>query len=302
MNGAEPVRRPRRPRPLLPALLLAAVALPGLAMPAPVQAQAEAESRFERRAAGEATLDTRVQFAAGTLRIRPLRSSGLLYSAALQYDEEVFRPLHRFEDGHLVVGTEGTGRTRTMRRDDTGARLELALPRTTPTELHLELGATRSELELGGVALSSLHIKSGAADTRISVSERNPEEMDRIRVEVGAASLRGSGLGRLRASRWVVDAGVGDVRLEFQGLERAETHVTARVGLGALDIRVPDEAGIRVTRSTLLSGFNTPGLVRDGDAWVSTNWADAEIRIQIHVDAAFGSVMIRPESFGDPSP
>lgn len=293
------MNRPDLTGTLRAGLLLAALAC--VVAPEALAAQSPSDVRYERRSAGESALVTRVEFAAGNLQVRPLRSRELLYSVQLRYDGEVFQPVHRFQDGRLVVGTEGTGQTRTVRRDDAGTRMELALSRRIPTDLGLELGATRSELELGGIALSTLQIKSGAADTRISVSERNPEEMDRVRVEVGAASLRGTGLGRLRASRWIVDAGVGDVRLEFQGLERAETHVTARVGLGALDVRVPDDAGIRVTRSTLLSGFNTPGLVRDGDAWVSENWDTAEIRISIHVDAAFGSVTIRPESFGSTS-
>lgn len=282
-------------------LLTVLLLVPGtVAGPTSASAQA-AEARFERSTAGSTALDAKVQFSAGRIDVRPARRAGVLYAATLRYDDEVFSPLHRFEEGRLVVGVEGSGTTR-IRQADGNSQLELRLSREVPTALHLEVGAVQSTLDLGGISLSGLHLSTGAADTRVTVSERNPVEMDEVRIEVGAAAFRGTGLGRLGAARYEVDVGVGDVRLELAGLERTETRIEARVGLGALDIRVPDDIGVRLTRSSLLAGLNAPDLTRRGDAWLSANWDDAPRKVNIHVSAAFGSVTVRTESFGPDQP
>jgi len=90
-----------------------------------------------------------------------------------------------------------------------------------------------------------------------------------------------------------VDAGVGDVRLSFEDLRQADTRVAVSMGLGSVEIQVPSDAGVRLTRSTFLTSVSAPGLTRRGDAYESDNWRTADRRITIHVDAALGSINVR---------
>jgi hypothetical protein len=269
------------------AVLLLISGLTGAAL----SAQELTTTQFERRASGESAVAVEVRYGAGEFDLAPA-ATGLLYRAVLHYDEEDFEPVHRFADGRLVVGVEGTSRSRPLRQSSSDARLQLRLSRTVPQDLRLELGAVRAQLDLGGIALSGLHLSTGASDTRISATEPNPAEMEELRFAVGAASLRADGLGYLGARRIQVEGGVGEVRLGLEGLERQETEVSASVGMGALEIRVPEGVGIRLTRSSFLSSLNAPFLERRGDAHYSDDWDTADRRVRISVDSALGSVRI----------
>jgi hypothetical protein len=64
------------------------------------------------------------------------------------------------------------------------------------------------------------------------------------------------------------------------------------MGLGSLEVRVPREAGIRLERDAFLTSFNAPGLERQGDVYLTSNWEQASLRIFVGVDAAIGSISI----------
>ncbi len=274
------------------------LALPFLGLPG-LQAEAQTWSDFQasRQAQAESALSVEVVYGAGHFSLHPARSDRL-YQVRMRYDEESFQPIHSYQNGVLRVGTEGSspGR-RGFRRggDFSESEMELRLGGTVPTDLKLELGAVRSEIDLGGIRLRSVNLATGASDTRVRVSRPNPMQMDSAVIQVGAAAFEGEGLGRLRARQFKVDAGVGDVRLDFAGLERSLTRLNVSMGLGSVHITIPAGVGIRLTRSTFLTSVTAPDLTQDGEAYLSRDWDEAERQIEIQVDAAFGSVTILRE-------
>lgn len=263
------------------------------------QANAQTWSDFQasRQVQAESELSVEVSYGAGRFSLLPARS-GRLYQVRLRYDEELFEPAHSYRNGMLRVGTEGSESSRRgFRRggDFSESEMELQLGDAVPTDLKLEMGAVQAELDLGGIRLRSMELATGASDTRVRVTRPNPMQMERAVIQVGAAAFEGEGLGRLRAEEFQVDAGVGDVRLDFGGLERSLTRVKVSMGLGSVHITVPNEVGIRLTRSTFLTSVTAPDLNQDGDAYLSRGWDAAERQIEIQLDAAFGSVTIRRE-------
>ena len=62
-----------------------------------------------------------------------------------------------------------------------------------------------------------------------------------------------------RGEEVTLEAGIGDVRLDFSGLQREETRIRAEIGLGNLEIRIPSEAEIRLTRESFLTSLEAPG-------------------------------------------
>jgi hypothetical protein len=282
---AEPIRRAAERACLvfLPALLVLVAA--------PAGAQTWSSIQWERQLRGERELDVRVKYGAGTVHLGAA-DPGHLYRARLRYDEEVFEPTHLFERGQLTLGVEGSGRRTTLRRGIQEGELDVRLSGEIPMDLHLELGAVKAEIDLGGLRLRTMELATGASDATLRVSERNPESMDRVRLQVGAASFVGRELGNLNAARFDIAAGVGEVRLDFAGLTREETRIEASMGLGSIEIRVPSNVGIRLTRSSFLSSLNAPDLERRGDVYYSADWDDARVRVRIEVDSAFGSVSV----------
>ncbi len=260
------------------------------------EAQSWSSVQYERQLRGESALRVDVTYGAGTFRVAA-GGDDHLYRARLRFDEDAFTPIHRFEGGRLTLGLEGTGsgaRRLPIRRGADEAELDLRIGTRVPAELELTFGAVRADMDLGGIPLGALKITTGASDGRLRVSRPNPNPLETATFQVGAASFHARELGNLRARYVDVEAGVGEVRLSFEGLTAAETTVRASMGLGALEIRVPEGVGIHLTRSSFLVSLQAPGLERVGstNTWVSPEWDAASVRLRILLDSALGSVTI----------
>ena len=242
-----------------------------------------------RQLASEEALQVQVDFAAGQLGLQA-GPPGELYRMQLEYDEAGGTPVHEYADGELHVGVDHS--TRISRRGEGEARLDLRITPDLPVGLTLQLGAIRGEVDLGGIRLQFLELTTGASALDLRVSRPNPVELDRAQIRVGAASLNARELGRLNARVLDVEAGIGDVKLDLEGLTRADTDMRVSMGMGSLEIGVPSGTGIRIDRSTFLTRLTTPPMVERAGAHYSTNWDTAEQRVTIELSAAIGRVTV----------
>jgi hypothetical protein len=62
------------------------------------------------------------------------------------------------------------------------------------------------------------------------------------------------------------------------------------MGLGRLELRIPEGLGIRLSKDSFLTSLDSEGLVKRGDSYYSVDWEEAEHQVTIELDAAFGSV------------
>lgn len=271
------------------ALALAATlsALPG----GEARAQAWRDVTLTRQLAGEDSLSVAVRYGVGRLQVRSA-SGGPLYRMRLRYDEDGFVPLADYAQGRLRVGLEGTGRRISIGRDRSGGEMELELARGVPMDLELELGAVRADVDLGQLALTRLQLRTGASETRLDVSSPNRVPMGRAGLEIGAADFTALRLGNLDASEITVNAGVGKVRLELTGEWRRDARLNVQMGLGSLELVVPEGVAIRLIPQTFLTSLDSEGLVKRGDSFYSTDWDQAGRRVTVHVNAAFGSIKV----------
>lgn len=258
-----------------------------------LSAQTLSEVRFERRMAGESEVQVEVEYGAGVFRLTP-GDPGQLYRARFRFDETGPQPLHRWDGRVLHLGLEGGGHRRpTIRRSPDGAELDLRLGTGVPMELELTFGAVRADLDLGGIPLRRVTLTTGASETSVRVGQRNPELLQEARFQVGAASFRARELGRLRARSLVVEAGVGEVHLDFTGLEEGESTLRVTMGLGALELVIPEEVGVHLTRrSSFLASMNAPGFEQSGNTWQTPGWPSAPRRLRIELESALGSVTV----------
>jgi hypothetical protein len=275
----------------LPVAFLLGTLVLGVGLPLPAAAQEWATVQFSRQLQDQGEAEVRVRYGSGQFSLSPLATDHF-YRVRLRYDESSFQPIHEYRPGRLVVGVEGTARRTRIRRGDSGGELDLELSTRVPMRLHLEFGAVQADVDLGGLRLRTLDLSTGASDSQIRVSAPNPDPMEYARFQVGAAAFNATDLGRLNAREIELEAGVGDVKLEFSGLQRDETRVRAKMGLGSLEIRVPRGVGIRMDRSTFLTSVTAPDLTRRGDSWYSSDWETAERRVILEVEAVVGSVTV----------
>lgn len=301
---------PGRPGPGRAVILGIAGALLAVTLAAgPVRAQGWLDMTTARQADGASRMDLRVEYAAGQLRIGPAEE-GLLYEARLRYRGDAFRPLRDYQlsDGtaRVRLGLQSrNGRSdldldwSSLRDLDLGdlddasgeARLEVGIAREVPTALEVTVGAAEAEMELGGLPLTELLLTSGASETSVRFDAPNPSAMERMEVKAGAAEMELSGLAHAAPRRLRVEGAVGDVTLDFTGDWRRDMDVTVKVGLGSLTLRIPSDVGVRLQRKSLLSSFSGFGLQEaDDGSYRSENWSQAEHRLELSVDAAFGSI------------
>lgn len=272
--------------------LLASVVLAGVAY-APLAAQSYRTTVETRRVSG--SLSVELAFAVGDLFVRPAED-GHSYRLALTYLEDVFAPTVRFDAdrGHLAVRLEGEKSDLDL--DDIDAsdqQLDLALPRGVPLDLDLSFGAIEAEIELGGLALRSAQIRTGASETTLSFAEPTQGSCERLEFAVGAAEFEALQLGNAGCGTVSLEGAVGEMHLDFTGrLWTGETRLAIKVGLGEVRITVPEEVGIRMNTSRFLASVRQAGLIRHGPYLESPGFDDADTRLVVDVDAALGSIVI----------
>ncbi len=268
-----------------------AVLAVGVTWASPLEAQEWRTTAVSRQLSDESRLDVELRHAAGVLRLEPA-SGRTLYSMELRYDEDAFEPVTDFDGRRLRLGIEGTGRDLRINSDDNQARMNVALSTQVPLDLSLEFGAGLAEVDVGGLRLTDLDVETGASETRMTVSRPNRERLRHARIAVGAAQFTGEGLGNLNADRFEIEAGVGEVILDLTGAWERDSDIEVRMGLGSLELRIPDGLGVKLVKQAFLTSLDAPEMDRKGDAWYSDDWATADRQVTVDVEAAFGTVKV----------
>jgi len=232
-----------------------------------------------------------VEYGAGHLKIGAA-DGGVLYRMNLRYDEDIFEPVSDFSGDRLHLSVESIGRGFNIGRNKQSGELDLEFARGIPMDMDLEFGAVRADIDFGGLALTDLDLSTGASQSTIDISEPNSVGMSTARFEIGAAEFEARHLGNLNAERIEVDAGVGQVTLWLNGRWQRDASVSIDMGLGALELRVPEGLGLRLRKEGFLVSLDSEGLVKRGDWYYSLDYEDADRKVTVDLDAAFGSVKV----------
>ena len=260
-------------------------------LPCGVAAQSWRTVTMSRQVSGEKELNVHVTYGAGRFRVGPA-DGGLLYRMQLRYDEDSFEPVAEYRGDHLNLGVDNVGKHIRIGKGNSGGEMNLELARNVPMDLDLEFGAVRADLDLGGLSLSRLELSTGASESTVDISEQNDLEMEKARFEVGAADFEARHLGNLNADRIEVSAGVGEVVLWFNGNWRRDADVKLDMGLGSLELRFPEGLGVSLHKDSFLASLDSEGLVKRGDRYYSLDWDTAKRKVDIDLNAAFGSVKV----------
>ena len=279
---------------LVPLVPLVALAACSLRDPAPA-AHSWRTVSVARQAQDGDSLRVRVEYGGGTLTVaRAPRPA--LYDLRLRYDEEHFESVRSFSPATstltLSVRKRGRGSLLGGRREQRGS-LALGLAAGVPLSLSLDLGAARGDLDLSGLAVRRLDVKSGASETRLRFGTPNPTPMDELTVMASAAGLDIQQLGNANAGRARVKASVAGVDLDFSGAWARDMELSLDVAVGGVTLRVPRTLGLRVRMDKVLASFDHDGFVRDGDSYYSAGWERAPRKLTIDASAVLGSVDVR---------
>jgi hypothetical protein len=239
-----------------------------------------------------------VRYGAGKVDVRAA-AEPLLYQMHLRYDETRSTPLHRFDADQRssILGLEArTGAPRSSNDDDETGELRLALPRTVPLDLELELGGTQSTLDLGGMSLQSLRLECGAADAQLSFTSPNRVRMHELDVDIGAADFTATQLANAGADQIRIRGGIGVVDLDFSGTWTRDIALTTHLAVGKLVLRVPDDVGVLLAVQRIAAGVEHEGFVKRDGAWYSPNWDRASRHLTVAAETLFGKIDVQRTS------
>jgi hypothetical protein len=64
------------------------------------------------------------------------------------------------------------------------------------------------------------------------------------------------------------------------------------LGIGSLTLRFPRSLGVRITKNSFLTSFDSSGMIRRGNAFYSRSWDTAPHKLSLDVSAALGSIQV----------
>jgi hypothetical protein len=248
-----------------------------------------------RQLHGETRLTAALEYAAGSLRVTPGRPTEL-YRMDVSYDGERFEPLSDFDASRSAVAlglrATGGGGLRVVSRNQLRQTASVAFSPRVDLDVYFALGASDADIELGGLRVAEWKVQTGASQAVVRFSQPNGTRCRSGSVKAGAADLTILGLGNSRCDRLDFEGGVGKVTLDFGGTWTVSSEVGVKVAVGELVLRLPRQAGVRVSLDKFLASFNPVGLEQRGTSYESPGYAGADRKLNIAVTTAVGEVRI----------
>jgi hypothetical protein len=202
-------------------------------------------------------------------------------------------PCKIVEDGGLARITQGYHWPEMSVSWDHPPRFDLALGKTRAFALTLELGASESAIDLGGVPISRLTGRLGAGKYAIDFSVPNPEPMSVLEVTAGAGEMELTRLANANATEMQLEGGAAGYMFDFGGVLQRDMQVWVRTGLAAVEIRVPATTAAKIVSESLLGGLEVEDFVRRDNAFLTEPaLAGATPLLTIHTSVALGSLRL----------
>jgi hypothetical protein len=168
----------------------------------------------------------------------------------------------------------------------------ISISRDQPCMIDVEFGLGSGSAEFGGLNLEELKFATGLSDVEVTFSSPCPGQARLVDLATGLGSMEVRGLSNLRMGKLQFAGGLGSAVLDFSGTYRQDLAVSLDVGMGSLDLRVPENIGVKIRHDdNFLSSHEFDRLERtSNDTWYSTNWRDGPGNLSFQLSVGMGSV------------
>ena len=277
---------------LFPIFVVLSLAFASLACTITINAPAEPtrETRIftvnEAAPAGVEAASLTIEMGAGTLNISGGAKS--LVEGTIQYNIPGMVP-EVSRDQEQVRIKQSTGNEINIPNQNVLNDWDLQLG-TMPMALTIKAGAYEGNIDLTGLALTSLSISDGASQTKVRFDAVNLAAMDSFTYRTGASQVELRGIGNANTGRFDFEGGAGDFTLDFSGDLQRDMTVTIKSGISSLTVIVPEETPARVNLVGGLSNISPFG------TWtISGNTYEKEgsgPRMDITIEMGLGSLKL----------
>jgi hypothetical protein len=240
-----------------------------------------------------APMQVKVVYGVGSLHIAPA-DAPWLYNVHLAYDRPDKAQNIRYDTAAHTLAIGGGPKSDDIHignhNDTEDSDLRVGLARGVPLDMRVEFGAGDMVLQLGGLSVRDLAVSTGASDATVRFDAPNPVVLDHIKFEVGAASFKAIGLGNAHAQTLDVEAGAGDVDLDFSGRWTADMTVDLTSALGAVHIHVPPGVVLEQTGGKVLIGSSDDRTGGASGAGSPQTPGGPLYHLRVHGTATLGSI------------
>lgn len=204
------------------------------------------------------SVDVTLSFGVGTLKVHSGTQS--LISGTATYNVADFKPVITM-NGRAVSIAEGNWHlTGLPDLSNVKNEWDLALGNV-PLNLTVDGGAYNATYHLGGLAVTNLTIKDGAAQSTLDFDSPNAAQMNLLRYETGASNVSLTGLANANFASLDFSSGAGNYTLDFSGKLKRDGSVNIETGVSNLTLIIPQGIPVQVTAEGGLSN------VAHGSGW-----------------------------------
>lgn len=280
------------------------IAIPLMAQPK-VTIPDRASDEYHYNVADSHTLHARIQYGIGELIVGPNSSSGEI-AGKIQYNRKFIVPQVRLETRGETAEFFAVIEARDSLHNNISLNLkelntipdeyknviDFRLPTEVPTVLDMNFGLGKAEIDLSGIPISRMNLDCGLSDVGLVSFLPNPLECEMLHIATGLGDLTLQNLGNLQAKNIDLAVNLGSANVDFRGDRIIDTYLNVQVGLGALDMILPEAANISiVVDGTFLSSVSVYGLVKaHPNEWISPSWRPGLPAIRLDLDVGLGSV------------
>lgn len=172
-----------------------------------------------------------------------------------------------------------------------------------PYQLSLDYGLGNANIDLSGLSISKLKIKTGSADVNVFYGSdvENQIEMDTFFVKVDMGSLNVKQLNLARSRVVMADVGFGNILLDFSDKPSTSNHVKGSVGAGNLVILLPGKdipVMVKINNSWLCSLDLCKSLKRVSEnTFVNSAYANGnKDALTFDLDVSLGKIVFKDKS------
>jgi hypothetical protein len=254
-------------------------------------------------APGTAAMDVQLKLSVGKFELmKSLLPKNVVAEYQGEYDEDRYEYSQSFEQrgkrADFVFQSESREHHNLDEHKIRDNRWEFGFSSDVDCAFDIEIGAAETELDFGDLTVSDLRLDIGAADANIDFSSPNRTTLRDLKVEAGACQLEMSNLGNSKFEFLNFDGGMGSFTLDFSGDFDFEAEATVDVGMGSVDIIIPENVGVRIeAEEHWFNSIDFPKRkftkVRNAeDTWESDNYKTARGKLTVVLEVGMGSANI----------
>ncbi len=220
-----------------------------------------------------------------------LPAEGRELSVAISYTKDEFRVHSDFDKKRRRVELEFEKNDWVGDHDNVVGEVRIKLPTDARLEFSANVKAGEIDIDLGGLSLQSVDLKTWAGSVKVDFSEPNQVEMHDLEINTKVGETELTHLGNARFREASINGGIGEMHADFRGALLNDSRADVDLDIGETEIIVSESVGVslRVSKFLFLTDFDPPrGFRKSGRYYYSSNYDEATKNLSMRVSPGLG--------------